>query len=107
MNIRETILAFMEEQAYKPMNIKELKQVFGVTKHEYKDFEKMLRDMEKDGQIVKTRTEHYGIPARMGLVLGKLQGHQKVMDLLYQKKKEKIFLYQHLVWMELCILIEY
>ncbi len=25
MNIRETILAFMEEQAYKPMNIKEIK----------------------------------------------------------------------------------
>ncbi len=28
MNIRETILAFMEEQAYKPMNIKEIKTSF-------------------------------------------------------------------------------
>ncbi|APQ77328.1 ribonuclease R [Clostridium botulinum] len=93
MNIRETILAFMEEQAYKPMNIKELKQVFGVTKHEYKDFEKMLRDMEKDGQIVKTRTEHYGIPARMGLVLGKLQGHQKGYGFVIpEEEREDIFI---------------
>ena len=93
MKIRETILAFMEEQAYKPMNIKELKQVFGVTKHEYKDFEKMLKDMEKDGQIVKTRTEHYGIPARMGLVVGKLQGHQKGYGFVIpEEEREDIFI---------------
>ncbi len=67
--------------------------MFGVTKHEYKDFEKMLRDMEKDGQIVKTRTEHYGIPARMGLVLGKLQGHQKGYGFVIpEEEREDIFI---------------
>lgn len=67
----------MREQAYKPMDIIELERVFDIKKSERKDFEKILNGMEKDGQIVKTRTEHYGVPDRMGLVVGRLQGHQK------------------------------
>lgn len=77
MNIRETMVSFMEEQAYKPMNIKELERVFGISKEDKNDFSKILKSMEKEGLIVKTRTEHYGVPERMGLVVGKLQGHQK------------------------------
>ncbi len=49
--------------------------------------------MEKDGQIVKTRTEHYGIPSRMGLVLGKLQGHQKGYGFVIpEEEREDIFI---------------
>jgi ribonuclease R len=67
----------MTEQAYKPMDIVELERVFGIKKADRKDFEKILKDMEKEGEIVKTRTEHYGIPEKMGLVVGRLQGHIK------------------------------
>jgi len=77
MNIREMLLNFMTEQAYKPMNLSELQRIFTVKKSDRKDFEKILKDMEKDGQIVKTSTELYGIPERMGLIVGKFQGHQK------------------------------
>ncbi|OFI01546.1 ribonuclease R [Clostridium acetireducens DSM 10703] len=94
MSIRETILSFMEEQAYKPMNIKELASVFNIGKKEIKDFEYILKDMEKDGQIIKTRTELYGVPERMGLVLGKLQGHQKGYGFLIPEEegKEDVFI---------------
>ncbi|MDP4147149.1 MAG: ribonuclease R [Bacillota bacterium] len=77
MNIRETIVNFMEEQAYKPMDIQELASIFDIRRSEMKDFKKLLKGMEKDGLIVKTRSEHYGVPERMGLVVGKLQGHNK------------------------------
>ncbi|MBC2582311.1 ribonuclease R [Clostridium sp. DJ247] len=77
MNIREVLVDFMREQAYKPMNLQELERVFDIKKTERKDFEKILNDMEKEGQIVKTRTEYYGIPDKMGLVVGRLQGHIK------------------------------
>ena len=77
MNIKEILISFMTEQAYKPMDIIELGRIFSIKKSERKDFEKILNEMEKDGQIVKTRTEHYGVPDKMGLVVGKLQGHQK------------------------------
>jgi ribonuclease R len=77
MNIRENLLAFMQELAYKPMDIKELSKIFDIKKKERPEFEELLNQMEKDGQIVKNRTEHYGIPERMGLVVGKFQGHHK------------------------------
>ncbi|OAA90869.1 ribonuclease R [Clostridium coskatii] len=77
MNIKEAIINFMEEQAYKPMNIRELEGIFSVTKAEAKDFKKVLDDLEKEGLVVKTRRKRYGIPDRMGLVTGKFQGHQK------------------------------
>ncbi|AKN33394.1 ribonuclease R [Clostridium carboxidivorans P7] len=77
MNIRETLISFMTEQAYKPMNMRELERVFSIKKSERKVFEKVLEEMESDGDVVKTRTEYYGIPDRMGLVVGKLQGHPK------------------------------
>lgn len=77
MNIKDSILAFMRDQAYKPMTLQELEKVFGISKDGRVEFGKTLKYMEKDGEIVKTRTEHYGVPERMGLVVGKLQGHQK------------------------------
>ncbi|WP_138203721.1 ribonuclease R [Haloimpatiens lingqiaonensis] len=77
MNIREVILSFMKEKAYKPMDITELAKIFGIGKKEMKAFKNTLKSMEKDGQIVKTRTEHYGLPDKMGLLPGKLQCHAR------------------------------
>lgn len=77
MNIQETLIEFMKEQAYKPMNLKELAKVFNIKGDEIEDFKKVLDYMEKDGLVVKTRTEYYGVPERMGLIVGKIQGHQR------------------------------
>lgn len=77
MSIREVLISFMTEQAYKPMNIQELAKVFSIGKKDVKDFKKLLDDMEKDGQIIKNRAEFYGIPEKMGMVSGSFQGHQR------------------------------
>ncbi|EQB89421.1 ribonuclease R [Clostridium punense] len=77
MNIREVLINFMKEQAYKPMNIKELAKIFSINKRDMKEFEKLLDGMEADGQIVKNRAEYYGIPERMGMLPGTFQGHQR------------------------------
>jgi len=77
MSIRDKIVSFMKEQAYKPMDVHELARVFAIKKSEMKDFQTIIKDMESDGEIVRTRTDHFGVPEKMGLVVGKLQGHQK------------------------------
>lgn len=59
MNLQETIVEFMKEQAYKPMDARELSRIFDIKKSDYEDFLKTLDYMEKDGLIVRTRTEHY------------------------------------------------
>ncbi len=77
MSIRETLIDFMREEAYKPMNSSELEKIFDVKKSGIKGFKNLLKDMELEGLIVQNRTEHYGVTERMGLVVGKLQGHAK------------------------------
>ncbi len=77
MNIKESLINFMREQAYKPMDIQELAKVFNINKFEYKEFKNVLKAIEKEGLILRTKAEKYGLPERMGLIIGKLQCHQK------------------------------
>lgn len=75
--IKEKILAFMREEAYKPMMLEELALIFDINKNEWKEFSRVLEEMEAEGLIMKTRKNKYGVPERMNLVVGKLQGHPK------------------------------
>ena len=77
MNIKSALLDFMREQAYKPMDINELAAAFGINKGDIKDFKDILKNMEKEGTVIKNRTNNYGLPEKMGLVTGRLQGHQR------------------------------
>ncbi|MCB2287831.1 ribonuclease R [Clostridium algidicarnis] len=77
MNVKESIINFMRNQTYKPMEIRELAAVFDISKGEYKEFKKVIKVMEKEGLIVKTNTDKLGLTEKMGLVPGRLQAHQK------------------------------
>lgn len=77
MGIKQTLLNFMREEAYRPMDIQELVAVFDISQEEYKPFKKTLKTMEKEGTIIRTKKDKFGLPERMGLIVGKLQAHQK------------------------------
>lgn len=72
---REEILAYMRKSTYKPMTIEELLEVLPI--RDTKKFLKLLAEMEAAGDVVLTRTGKYGLPERMNLVVGRLQGHAK------------------------------
>ena len=74
----EQILSFMREEAYRPLTVSELEDVFEVKdSSEFKEFVKTLNYMENNGLIVRTRSNRYGGPERMNLLKGKVQGHAK------------------------------
>lgn len=76
MSVKEKLLDFMKNEAYKPLTLEELVTALQITdKKEIKRFSKLLQDMESEGEIVKTRVHRYGVPERMNLVVGCLQGH--------------------------------
>lgn len=77
MNIKEILLNFMKEQAYKPMSFKELSRIFSIKKKDLNDFKNILDVMEDEGLIIKNRAELYGIPERMGILKGTFAGSQK------------------------------
>lgn len=74
----QEILAYMKEEAYRPMTLSELTEVFPVTQSEsFKDFVKTLNEMEEQGLIIRTRSNRYGLPEKMNLIRGKVQSHAK------------------------------
>ena len=77
MALKETLMNFMREEAYRPMDIQELAAVFDINEFEYKTFKKALKGMEKDGLIVRTKKDRYALPERLGLISGKIQVHSK------------------------------
>lgn len=77
MNVREKIMDFMREAAYKPMDLYQLSQLFGIGHEDMQALKKILKTMEKEGIVIKNRAGKYGLTDRMGLIKGKFQGHQK------------------------------
>lgn len=75
--MREKIAEFIREKAYKPLGFAELAQAMGIPEKQHEQLRKTLEQMERAGEVVRTRTERYGAPERMNLVVGRLQGHPK------------------------------
>ena len=75
MSFSEYLLQFMKEQAYKPMTEGELLTALNIDPGEKDFLIKTLNSMEKQGLIVKNRRGRYGVPEKMNLIIGQLEGH--------------------------------
>ena len=93
MSLRENIIDFMEEKVYKPMSKEELACEFGLKGKEIKVFYKVLGDMEKEGIIIKTRNELYGLVEKMNLVVGRIEGNEKGFGFLIPEDKTRDDIY--------------
>jgi len=75
---REQLISFMDKSGYRPMTAEELISVLGIDDiEEMQKIFKMLNELEKEGTIVLTRKHRYGLPEKMGLIIGRLQGHPR------------------------------
>ncbi|WP_248931068.1 ribonuclease R [Paenibacillus hamazuiensis] len=92
----EELLDFMKETAYKPMTYQELEKQFNIeSADEFKQFLKLLNQLENEGLILRTRNERYGVPERMNLLRGKLQAHAKGFGFLLPDDKDLPDVYIH------------
>ncbi len=94
MTAKERILKFMRTSAYNPMLEIELVQALEIDEKQRKIFSDLLEEMVSEGLIIRTRKKRYGVPEKMGLIVGKLQGHAKgfgfiISDLL---EEEDVFI---------------
>ena len=72
MDLKERILAYMHEEAYRPLLAEDLAEGMQLTQEELVQFDAALEELEKEGAIIKNRRDLYGIPSRMHLVVGRL-----------------------------------
>lgn len=89
MNLKEKILEFMADENYKPLKFKELCEVLEIESSMAKEFLKILNQLEDEGKIIMNFSEKYGIPEKMGLVVGLIEGHPKGYGFLISDNKDK------------------
>ncbi len=91
---RELILQVLDEQS-RPLAMEELLKLLHVSGEESEiAFERRLRAMIRDGQLVRNRTGLFGPVQRMDLIAGRVQGHRDGFGFLVTDEKgaEDLFL---------------
>ncbi|NLM44862.1 MAG: ribonuclease R [Clostridiales bacterium] len=77
MKLFGRVLEYMKEEAYNPMLFQELAEALNIADDKLDELEETLEHMETEGLVVKTRKKRYGLPERMNLIVGRLQGSKK------------------------------
>ncbi len=92
----QELLDFMRETAYKPLTYKELEKHFGIEDAvEFKQFLRLLTELEQEGKVLLTRSNRYGVPERMNLLRGRIQSNPKGFAFLIPEDREHPDLYIH------------
>lgn len=89
MNLKEKILAYMKDEKYIPLRFKELCAVLEIESSMTKEFLKILNQLEDEGKIIMDASEKYGVPERLGLIVGVIEGHPKGYGFLIPDDKDK------------------
>lgn len=87
--MEERILELMQIINDKPMSVDELELALDLqSAEEFRDLVKLLNRLENDGELVRTRSNRYGLPEHMNLIKGKIQGNAKGFGFLIPDDKE-------------------
>lgn len=65
----------MRSRTYRPLLFKELMKELAIPKGDREEFKVSVRELIRDGEMVKIRGERYGLPEKMNLIVGKLSAH--------------------------------
>src|SRR6476620_5892476 len=73
--IRELVLALLARKDYRPLNKIDIGRKLDLTASERVALRKMLRELERAGEIARIRKNRYVLPAEADLITGKLSLH--------------------------------
>ena len=73
---KETVLAFFRQKTGKPLSFREMVGQMGLGKPEGRALKRLLREMLRDGDVVRTRKGLYGPSGDMSLVSGYFEAHR-------------------------------
>ena len=71
---RQELLEFMKGEE-RPLLLKEILRQLGLKNEEKQETKELLRDLVREGKIVRIRGNRYGLPSKMNLVVGRVKCH--------------------------------
>lgn len=91
----EEILEYMRQESYRPLGYTELMAVFDLDAHDQARFAKLIGQLEKEGEILKTRKDRYGLPEKMNTCRGIIKLSQRGYGIMLPDQADcgEIFIY--------------
>lgn len=87
---REYILQHLRDNTDAPVTEEEIAEGLGLADEENRiALNRRVRAMERDGQLIRTRKDRYGLPERMDLKRGKVQAHPDGFGFLKPEDKSE------------------
>jgi ribonuclease R len=74
---KEKILAFMSKEGYKSLSLDNLIKEMEISSGEIELFSKTLEDMERNGEIYRSKKKKYSLLEKVGLVPGRLHMNER------------------------------
>jgi len=92
---KNNILEYMRQDSYHPLSYNDLMEVFEIQDDEEYKFASSLGSLEKQGEVVKTRKNKYGIPEKMNLAKGVINLNQRGYGFMLSEQADHpdIFVY--------------
>ncbi|WP_298785201.1 ribonuclease R [uncultured Marinococcus sp.] len=88
--IKQTLLDYLKNDSAGPATIEEIQETLQADSAEdIKRLMKTLNEMEDSGDVVRTRSNRYGIPEKMNLMRGRVQSHAKGFAFIIPEEKER------------------
>jgi ribonuclease R len=72
---KEDLLRLMRQRVPHPATPREIQRVLKISRDERTSFKRNLRNLVNDGALVQIKGNRFGLPDRMDLVVGRLEGH--------------------------------
>lgn len=79
---KESVLDYMRQASYRPLSYQELSEALNLAEDDELRFTKLLGRLEKEGEVVRTRRNKYGVPEMMNLVKGVIRLNQRGYGIL-------------------------
>jgi ribonuclease R len=89
---KEKILNYMSEKSYRPLKTRELAKGMGVKDTEYGTFRRIIKELIREGEIVKLKKNRLGLPDKLNLAVGCLSANKKGFGFVRTEQDENIYI---------------
>src|SRR5699024_6794229 len=94
--LKKRVISYFRESGTRPLSIQEIEDALDLTKvSDFKLLKNALNELEKQGDLVKTRKNRYGLPEKMNLIRGKVEMNKKGFAFIIPEDEELKDIYDH------------
>ncbi len=73
---KETVLRFFKEKVKRPLSFRDIAECLALSRSEARSLKRLLREMVRSGEIIRTRKGLYGSADEMNLISGYFEAHR-------------------------------